>query len=117
MSRRSTPDALGFWTPENKSNEWRSLGNHSNSHGYGFPSDASYTRLKDVTLSYNLPKSFTNKIGIGGLLIYASGRNLYTWTKWFGWDPEARDITRGSTNDNINYPVVRSYILGVNVTF
>jgi hypothetical protein len=117
MGRRSTPAALGFWTPENKNNEWRSLGNHSNSHGYGFPSDASFTRLKDITVSYNLPKGVTNKIGIGGLLIYASGRNLYTSTNWFGWDPEARDITRGSDNDIINYPLVRSYILGVNVTF
>jgi TonB-linked SusC/RagA family outer membrane protein len=117
MGRRSTPAALDFWTPENKNNEWRSLGNHSNSHGYGFPSDASFTRLKDITLSYNLPKSITNNIGIGGLLIYASGRNLYTNTNWFGWDPEARDITRGSTNDLINYPLVRSYILGLNVTF
>ncbi|WP_114793223.1 TonB-dependent receptor [Niabella yanshanensis] len=117
MGRRSTPADLGFWTPENKSNEWRSLGNHSNSHGYGFPSNASFTRLKDITLSYNLPKTLTSRIGIGGLLLYASGRNLYTWTKWFGWDPEARDITRGSTNDMINYPVVRTYVFGVNVTF
>ncbi|MBX2924326.1 MAG: TonB-dependent receptor [Chitinophagaceae bacterium] len=117
MGRRSTPAALGFWTPENKSNEWRSLGNHSNSHGYGFPSDASFTRLKDITLSYNVPKSVTGRIGINGLLVYASGRNLYTWTNWFGWDPEARDITRGSANDLINYPMVRSYVLGLNVTF
>jgi len=117
MGRRSTPAALGFWTPENKSNEWRSLGNHSNSHGYGFPSDASFTRLKDITLSYNVPKSVTGRLGINGLLVYASGRNLYTWTNWFGWDPEARDITRGSSNDMINYPMVRSYVFGLNVTF
>jgi TonB-linked SusC/RagA family outer membrane protein len=117
MGRRSAAAALGYWTPENKSNEWRSLGNHSNSHGYGFPSDASFTRLKDATLSYNVPKSALNKIGIGGLLVYVSGRNLYTWTNWLGWDPEARDITRGSTNDDLNYPVVRSYVVGLNVTF
>jgi len=117
MGRRSTPAALGFWTPENKNNEWRSLGNHSNSHGYGFPSNASFTRLKDVTLSYNIPKSVTNKIGFNGLLVYASGRNLYTWSNWFGWDPEARDIGRGSGGDMINYPMVRTYVLGLNVTF
>ncbi|HTN19814.1 MAG TPA: TonB-dependent receptor [Pelobium sp.] len=117
MGRRSTPAALGYWTPQNQSNEWRSLGNHSNSHGYGFPEDASYTRLKDITLSYGLPQSVANKIGIGGIQVYASGRNLYTWTNWLGWDPEARDITRGSENDNLNYPMVRSFILGVNLTF
>lgn len=117
MGRRSTPAALGYWTPENKSNEWRSLGNHSNVYGYGFPSKASFTRLKDVTLSYSMPQQLASKLGVGGLTIYASGRNLYTWTNWLGWDPEARDATRGSENDAINYPMVRTYVLGVNLNF
>lgn len=117
MGRRSTPAALGYWTPENKSNEWRSLGNHSNVYGYGFPSKASFTRLKDVTLSYSMPQQLANKLGVGGLTVYASGRNLYTWTNWLGWDPEARDVTRGSENDAINYPMVRTYVLGVNLNF
>ncbi len=117
IGRRNAPADIGYWTRENKSNEWRSLGNHSNIHGYGFPSDASFTRLKDVTLSYNVPKSLTRKIGIGGLLLYASGRNLHTWTNWFGWDPEARDITRGSADYEINYPMVKSFVFGANITF
>ncbi len=117
MGRRNSPAIIGYWTPENKSNEWRSLGNHSNFYGYGFPSNASFTRLKDVTLSYNLPKSAISKIGLGGLQVYASGRNLYTWTNWIGWDPEARDISRGSDNWDINYPMVRSFVLGANVSF
>ncbi|MFD1768618.1 SusC/RagA family TonB-linked outer membrane protein [Sphingobacterium suaedae] len=117
LGRRSAPAEIGYWTPENKSNEWRSLSNRSNIYGYGFPTNASFTRLKDVTFSYNLPKDVASRIGVGGVTVYASGRNLYTWTNWIGWDPEARDITRGSTNDNINYPMVRSYIFGVNLTF
>lgn len=117
LGRRNGPAEIGYWTPENKSNEWRSLGNHSNSHGYGFPSDASFTRLKDVTLSYSLPKPVVSKIGVGGLQLYVSGRNLYTFTDWIGWDPEARDITRGSDNWTVNYPLVRSLIFGINLTF
>jgi TonB-linked SusC/RagA family outer membrane protein len=121
LGRRSTPAVLGYWTPENRNNEWRSLGNHSNSHGYGFPYNASFTRLKDVTLSYNLPQNTAGKIGVGGIQLYASGRNLYTWTNWIGWDPEARDVPRGNTvdgvNDQLNYPMVRSFIFGVNLTF
>lgn len=118
LGRRSAPAVIGYWTPENRSNEWRSLGNHSNSHGYGFPSDASYTRLKDVTLSYSLPETVVNRIGISGLQLYASGRNLYTWTNWIGWDPEARDVQRGhGSEDQINYPLVRSYVVGLNLTF
>ncbi|WP_157278860.1 SusC/RagA family TonB-linked outer membrane protein [Proteiniphilum acetatigenes] len=117
LGRRNGPAEVGFWTPENKSNEWRSLGNHSNSHGYGFPSDASYTRIKDVTLSYRLPKSLLNKAGLGDVQFYVSGRNLYTFTNWIGWDPEARYITRGSTNWDVNYPVTRDIVFGLNVTF
>ncbi|GHE48273.1 SusC/RagA family TonB-linked outer membrane protein [Sphingobacterium griseoflavum] len=121
MGRRSTPAALGYWTPENQSNEWRSLSNRSNIYGYRFPSNASFTRLKDVTFSYNLPKAVASRIGIGGVTAYASGRNLYTWTNWLGWDPEARDVPRGNSVDGVgdalNYPMVRTYVLGLNLTF
>ncbi|WP_207425108.1 TonB-dependent receptor [Pedobacter sp. SYSU D00535] len=117
MGRRNAPAVIGYWTPENKSNEWRSLHNQSNRYNYRFASDASFTRLKDVTLSYDLPKSLMTRIGISGIQVYASGRNLYTWTNWIGWDPEARDINRGSENDNLNYPMVRSFVFGANVNF
>jgi hypothetical protein len=117
LGRRNGPAEIGFWTPENRSNEWRSLGNHSNSHGYGYPTDAGYTRIKDVTLSYNLPASIYRRIGINGLQIYASGRNLYTFTNWLGWDPEARYDVRGTDNWEVNYPTVRSFVFGLNATF
>lgn len=121
LGRRSAPAELGYWTPENRSNEWRSLSNRSNIYGYGFPQSASFTRLKDVTLSYTLPSPIASKIGLGAVTLYASGRNLYTWTGWLGWDPEARDIPRGHTQDNVgdntNYPMVRNYVFGLNVTF
>lgn len=121
IGRRSTPAALGYWTPENQSNEWRSLSNRSNVYGYAFPSNASFTRLKDVTFSYNLPKTVASRIGIGGITAYASGRNLYTWSNWLGWDPEARDVPRGNSVDGVgdalNYPMVRTYVVGLNLTF
>lgn len=121
LGRRNAPAALGYWTPENRSNEWRSLSNRSNVYGYGFPKSASFTRLKDVTLSYNLPSAAASRIGVSGVTLYASGRNLYTWTNWLGWDPEARDIPRGHSQDgvgdNTNYPMVRNYVFGVNLTF
>lgn len=114
--RRNSPKEIGYWTPANKSNEWRSLSHTSNRYGYGFPCDASFTRIKDLTLSYTLPESFTRKLSINGLQLYVSGRNLYTITDWIGWDPEARDIVRGTQNWEVNYPLVRSYIFGLNLT-
>jgi TonB-linked SusC/RagA family outer membrane protein len=119
--RRNTPQEVGYWTPENRSNEWRSLNKNSNPHGYGNPKKADYTRLKDVTLSYTFGKATAAKLGVGDLSLYLSGRNLYTWTDWIGWDPEARMYQRGHGDDlgssDDNYPFVRSFVFGINLTF
>ena len=122
LGRRNGPAEIGFWTPENRSNEWRSLGNHSNSHGYGFPMDAGYTRIKDITLSYNLPRAWMKKAGLNAVQVYLSGRNLATFTNWLGWDPEANYQVRGTTSGddgdwNYNYPITRDLVFGLNVTF
>jgi len=53
---------------------------------------------------------------LGGLTVYASGRNLYTWTKWIGWDPENNYSGRGSGDWTNNYPETRSFIFGINVS-
>jgi hypothetical protein len=69
-------------------------------------------RIKDVTLSYTAPMALLDKLKIGGLTFYLSGRNLATITKWVGWDPEVNyDIA--ATN---NYPLVRSVVVGANIT-
>ena len=113
--RRNTPEEIGYWTPENKSNTRPSLA-YNNTRGYGYASDASYTRLKDVTLSYVFSQRVVNKLHLSGLTLYASGRNLYTWTSWIGWDPENSYSTRGSGDWTNNYPVVRSVIFGANIS-
>lgn len=74
MGRRNMTTEVGYWTPENRSNEFRSLKKQSNKHGYGYYEDASYTRLKDVTLSYTFPENWIRKIGMQSLTVYASGR-------------------------------------------
>lgn len=127
MGRRNTTTEIGYWTPENQSNKWRSLRKNSNKHGYGFPQDASFTRIKDITLSYNFPQSIIKKTGLDGLQMYVSGRNLFTFTDWTGWDPEARQVSRGHSSwdgtrgetvyDSSNYPTTKSFVFGINVTF
>ena len=113
--RRNTPVDVGYWTPENKSNTRPAL-SYFNTRGYGYPSNASYTRLKDVTLSYTMSQKLVEALKLGGLTVYASGRNLYTWTKWIGWDPENNYSGRGSGDWTNNYPETRSFILGINVS-
>jgi len=113
--RRNTPAEVGYWTAENKSNEFPSLG-YKNTRGYGSVADASYTRIKDVTLSYVFSPKLLEKLHVSSVTLYASGRNLYTFTSWIGWDPENSYFPRGSSDWANNYPVVRSFIIGANIS-
>ncbi|RYY29713.1 MAG: TonB-dependent receptor [Sphingobacteriaceae bacterium] len=113
--RRNTPAEIGYWTPTNGSQDFQSL-NYTNTRGYGYPRKASYTRIKDVTLSYVVPQKVLSSIGLAGLTVYGSGRNLYTFTDWIGWDPENNYSTRGSGDWTNNYPVTRTIVLGLNIS-
>lgn len=74
--------------------------------------NASFLRLKTLTLSYNLPSKFANSVGLQGLRIFAQGQNLLTWTEYRGLDPEIN-----SRFDGFSYPVPRTYLVGVNIKF
>ena len=117
QGRRNSTTEVGYWTPENRSNEYRSLSKTSNRWGYGFPCDASYTRIKDITLSYQFPTQITNMLHLSSLTAYVSGRNLATFTSWKGWDPEADITQRGWGGYENNYPMTKSFVFGLNVTF
>lgn len=112
--RQNLPSGVGYWTTTNQSNT-RPILTYVNYLGYGYPKDASFTRIKDATISYTFPKEWINKLNIGALNIYVTGKNLATFTKWVGWDPEANYA--GVTADAyLNYPLVRTFILGANIT-
>ena len=81
-----------------------------------YMSDASYVRLKAVTLSYNLPQSIMNTIGMRSLNVYLQGINLLTWTKFDGIDPEV--ITNNNTTGASSfgtYPLGRQFSAGINI--
>lgn len=113
--RRNTPAVIGYWTPTNGNNDFPSLA-YNNTRGYGWARNASYTRLKDITLSYVFSQKIVDHLGLAGLTIYASGKNLYTDTKWIGWDPEDNYSSRGSGDWTNNYPLTRSYVFGINIS-
>ncbi len=113
--RINTPAVFGYWTAENASQKYPRL-TYTNTYGYGYPRKANYIRLKDVTFSYTFNEKTISKLGLGALTIYATGSNLYTWTPWVGWDPEATFYTRGSSSWEDNYPTTRTFILGINLT-
>lgn len=77
--------------------------------------DASFLRLKNVQLGYNFPVKLIKRLGISSLRVYVSGQNLWTWTKYTGYDPEVSTrnsaLTRGF--DYSSYPKTTSYTFGV----
>ena len=77
-----------YWTRENPINTYPSNSNSSNPLSVAFYEDASFIRLRDVTVSYDLPASLTSRMGSESFSVYVNGRNLWTQTDWTGLDPE-----------------------------
>ena len=80
--------------------------------------DGSFLRLNTVTLGYTLPRHLTAKAGISNLRFYVTGYNLWTLTKYTGYDPEV-NVMNGLTPgiDCNSYPRSKTYTFGVNLTF
>jgi TonB-linked SusC/RagA family outer membrane protein len=118
--RVNIPNELAdYWTPENKSNTRASL---STTKGSNYPVNQSFTRLKDITLSYTFSPSLCDKFKIGSLTTYLSGRNIYTFTNWIGEDPELelqfnQAGTASPGPQDFPYPQVSSYVFGINISF
>ena len=71
--------------------------------------DASFLKLRNVTLGYTLPQNLTRKFFVEKLRFFASGENLFALTSFPGMDPEMRT--------GVGYSTLRQYSFGVNVTF
>ncbi|MCC7524694.1 MAG: TonB-dependent receptor [Chitinophagaceae bacterium] len=118
---QGSPPTLDFvknmWTPDRHSNTTPAIFEQSYKPNNGTPNtywllDASYLRLKNVSLGYRFPSSIANSIGLKGLQLYISGDNLITVTKYPGADPE-----RSCTGCRFSvYPQVTTYTAGVKAT-
>ena len=81
--------------------------------------DASYLRLKNLTLGYNLPQSLISKIHVKQLRFYVAAQNLFTITHYTGYDPEANYFDGDNTKQGIDfgvYPPVKTFLAGINLT-
>lgn len=84
--------------------------------------DGSYVRIKNITLGYTFPKALLKKVKIDNVRAYVNIQNLYTLTKYTGYDPEVGASTQDSTGltfgvDNGRYPSPTTYSFGLNITF
>jgi TonB-linked SusC/RagA family outer membrane protein len=107
-SRRLNPNPK-IWSPA------RQLFPHS-----GAIEDGSFIRVNNITLGYTLPKALTLRAKVNSARFYVTANNLYTFTKYSGFDPEVN--TRRSTPltpgvDYAAYPRSRAFLFGVNLSF
>ncbi|WP_080060079.1 SusC/RagA family TonB-linked outer membrane protein [Spirosoma aerolatum] len=82
--------------------------------------DASFWRIRNVTLAYALPNTLVNRLGLGGVRVYATATNLYTFTSYFGYDPETNISGDSFTSFGLDfgaYPQARTVTFGVNLSF
>ncbi|MHC0441074.1 SusC/RagA family TonB-linked outer membrane protein [Flavobacterium sp. 3-210] len=107
-----------FWssgnTPEqNAAAEYPRLSNASSGNNYAMSDfwlvDGSYLRIKNITFGYNFNKKITDQLGIQGLRLYVAANDVFTISKFpKGSDPEV---------DAISYPIVKTFMTGLNVKF
>ncbi|MBQ8594171.1 MAG: TonB-dependent receptor [Bacteroidaceae bacterium] len=112
-------------------NRWRAEGDNTDipralyGMGYNylgsdrFVEDASFIRLKTVTLQWNMPKQWLKNVGISNLSLYCTGYDLLTWTDYSGQDPEValpRSATSPVTDSN-KTPVTKRVTFGLNLSF
>ncbi len=125
-SSNMTTEMLNSWTPENTgaSLPRATIKDQNANRGYNsfWVEDGSYLRIKNVQLGYTIPARATNKIKISSFRIYLAAYNLYTFTNYSGFDPEISYSNQwyGGTQigyDGGNYPISRSYLLGLELNF
>ena len=111
---------LDSWTPTNTNPSLPALsatiqGNEARSNSF-FVEDGSYLRLKNLQIGYTIPKDVTSKYGIDSFRLYVQASNLFTITKYDGWDPEIisfDNLTLG-VDSNLS-PQPRIMTLGLNI--
>lgn len=85
-----------------------------------FLEDGSYLRVKDISLSYDIPRNIINKIHLTRLMPYISATNLFTITGYKGMDPEVNQYGNSGAVQGIDwgtYPMCRSFVFGLKVEF
>ncbi|GAB4339050.1 MAG: TonB-dependent receptor [Flammeovirgaceae bacterium] len=124
-----TTDILNRWqNPGDETNVPQlrlGLGNGTSSSSY-YLYDASYVRLKNIQLAYNLPKEWLSVAKLSNARVFVSAQNLLTFTDYTGWDPEVNTdyLGNGTTNFNVfqgvdfySAPQPKTWTVGVNVGF
>ncbi|HSK11652.1 MAG TPA: SusC/RagA family TonB-linked outer membrane protein, partial [Phnomibacter sp.] len=107
-------DLLGEWQRPGDITNIPRPGNAYFSGTTRFLEDNSFVRLRNITLSYNLPTNLVGKANLRNVTLYASGTNLLTWTNWRSRDPE---FAQSGSLTGAQYPAMKTVQAGLRVGF
>lgn len=122
---------LDYWSesnPDGKTPRLSSVDSNNWKDSSFWMKSASYLRLKNLQLGYELPKKWTRKIGLGSAFVYVNAQNLFTVSNfWQGYDPEVAyggdtskefdAVALGGASAANNYPQVKIYTVGLDLKF
>lgn len=120
----ASKEALNRWTPGSGRNDIPRLaytdsnGNFASSSSF-YVEDGDYMRIRNLTLGYRIPGDLVKRTGlIQGIRLYVNAQNLFTFTKYSGFDPEigSTDPLQSGVDDGV-YPQPRTFMAGINVSF
>jgi TonB-linked SusC/RagA family outer membrane protein len=137
--RKDLKSTIGYNTTRTSfDNRWRAAGDQTeypgvfydlrNQHHFlphsGWLEDGSYLRLKTLTLGYNFPAGFTERLHISNARVYLSSNNLLTFTSYSGYDPEVNHFTAQGLGGNVatgydygTFPQPKTFVMGLNLSF
>jgi len=119
------PEIFQTWSLSSLSNSVPGLNNYTAINSTRFLYDASYVRLRNLTIGYNHPKKFAEALNMEQIRFYLTLSNAWTWTRYPGWDPEVlRNVNPNSQQGNVSFsgpsfqtPQARIVSLGVKLLF
>ena len=111
---------LGRWTGEGTSNKYPILRNGDATNWLMsdlYICDGAYMRVKNVSLGYTLPANITKRFFVERLRLFVMAENLFTFTKYWGFDPEISSNSKSLGVDRGVYPQARTWTVGFNLAF
>ncbi|SFQ07537.1 TonB-linked outer membrane protein, SusC/RagA family [Pseudarcicella hirudinis] len=111
---------LDRWTPQHENTDVPSFkgSNDGRLNSSRWLEDGSYLRVKNISLGYTLPKNVINRLKMSQLRVYLSATNLFTFTKYTGFDPESSSgVDTRAGVDLATYPAQKTFTLGLDIKF
>lgn len=106
---------IDSWSPSNPGAEFAMAGSTTGGVNFTPYRDRSFVRLNDISFTYEMDKDLISKTPFGSIKFFVSGKNLYTYTKWKGWDPETGQGLIAITNNGL--PVMKAVSFGLDMSF